>query len=159
TPVLVGMADAIGLASAALPAAALARALERRLSELSERWTESRSTQVKRHMAEEALARLEDQETGLRKQVERWRLDFSQAAVLAGLADGATVEMALAALDVWRSVPDQLSERENRDRRVRGMSRDMETFEKEVRSLCTAVAADLASLPADVAIGMLNERA
>jgi Uncharacterized conserved protein len=159
TPVLVGMADAIGLASAALPAAALARALERRLSELSERWTESRSIQGKRHAAEEALARLEEQETGLSRQVERWRLDFSQAAVLAGLADGATVEMALAALDVWRSVPDQLSERENRNRRVRGMSRDMETFEQEVRSLCTAVAADLASLPADVAIGMLNERA
>jgi uncharacterized protein YhaN len=159
TPVLVAMADAIGLASAALPPIALARALERRLSEMTERWTESRSIQGKRHAAEEMLARLAEQEVTNRKDVERWRIDFSQAAALAGLPEEATVEMAVAALDVWRGVPDQLSERENRDRRVRGMTRDMEAFEQEVKSICAAVAQDLASLPADVAIGMLNERA
>jgi len=158
-PALQALADAIGLASAALPTLALARALDRRIGELAERWTESRSLEGKRRSAEEALERLEERETGLRRDVERWRADFAGAAVLAGLPEEATVDMAVAALDVWRVVPDLLSERENRDRRVRGMARDMEVFEEDVQGLCAAVAPDFGSVPADVAAGLLNERA
>lgn len=158
-PALLALADAIGLASAALPPPALARGLERRIGELAERWTESRSLAGKRHSAEEGLEKLEERETVLRRDIERWRSRFSNAAVLAGVPEDATVDMALAALDVWRTVPDLLSERENRDRRVRGMARDMEDFETEVRRIAAAVAPDLAPLPADVAAGMLNDRA
>jgi uncharacterized protein YhaN len=158
-PVLVGLADAIGLAATALPPAALARALDRRLAEIAERWTESRSLEGKRHSAVDALQRLEERETVLRREVDSWRASFSNAATMAGLQDEATVEMAAAALDVWRSVPDLLAERENRRRRVRGMQRDMETFDEEIRSLCTKVAPDLISVPADVAAGLLNDRA
>lgn len=158
-PVLVALADNIGLDTAALPASALARALDRRIGEIAERWTESRSLEGKRHSAEETLQRLEQRETELRREVERWREDFANAAALAGLSEDATVDMALAALDIWRTVPDLLSERENRNRRVRGMARDMETFEEEVRTFCAEIAPDLASVPADVAAGLLNERA
>ncbi|MCJ9748189.1 YhaN family protein, partial [Neorhizobium sp. SHOUNA12A] len=158
-PALLGLADAIGLAAAALPPPALARGLERRIGELNERWTESRSLEGKRHSAEEALEKLTDRETGLRRDIERWRSTFSNAAVLAGLSEDATVDMALAALDVWRTIPDLLSERENRDRRVRGMARDMEDFETEVGRIAAEVSPDLALLPADVAAGMLNDRA
>ncbi|WP_117194062.1 ATP-binding protein [Rhizobium terrae] len=158
-PALLALADAIGLAAIALPPLALARGLDRRIAEITERWTESRSLEGKRHSAEETLERLEEREAILRRDVERWRRDFANAAVLAGLSEDATVDMALAALDVWRSVPDLLSERENRDRRVRGMARDMDVFERDVQALCVEVAPDLASLPADAAAGMLNDRA
>ncbi|WP_105432562.1 YhaN family protein [Neorhizobium sp. T6_25] len=158
-PALLVLADAIGLAASALPPLALARGLERRIGELTERWTESRSLEGKRHSAEETLEKLEERETCLRRDIERWRSTFSNATVLAGLSEDATVDMALAALDVWRTVPDLLSERENRDRRVKGMARDMEDFEAEVKALAAAVAPDLVSLPADVAAGMLNDRA
>ncbi|CDN47371.1 ATP-binding protein [Neorhizobium galegae] len=158
-PALLGLADAIGLAAVALPPPALARGLERRIGELNERWTESRSLEGKRHSAEEALEKLVERETGLRRDIERWRSTFSNAAVLAGLSEDATVDMALAALDVWRTIPDLLSERENRDRRVRGMARDMEDFETEVRRIAAEVSPDLALLPADVAAAMLNDRA
>ncbi|MCJ9754968.1 chromosome segregation protein SMC, partial [Neorhizobium sp. BETTINA12A] len=158
-PALLALADAIGLAASALPPLALARGLERRIGELNERWTESRSLEGKRHSAEEALEKLAERETGLRRDIERWRSAFSNAAVLAGLSEDATVDMALAALDVWRTIPDLLSERENRDRRVRGMARDMEDFETEVRRIAAEVSPDLALLPADVAAGMLNDRA
>ncbi|MDQ0133617.1 uncharacterized protein YhaN [Neorhizobium galegae] len=158
-PALLALADAIGLAASALPPLALARGLERRIGELTERWTESRSLEGKRHSAEETLEKLEKRETGLRRDIERWRSTFSNAAVLAGLSEDATVDMALAALDVWRTVPDLLSERENRDRRVKGMARDMEDFEAEVKALATAVAPGLVSLPADAAAGTLNDRA
>ncbi|MGK9053084.1 AAA family ATPase [Neorhizobium petrolearium] len=158
-PALLALADAIGLASAALPPLALVRALDRRIGEIAERWTESRSLEGKRHSAEEALERLEERETALRRDAERWRADFTGAAVLAGLTEEATVDMAVAALDVWRIVPDLLSERENRDRRVRGMTRDMEAFEEEVRKLSGEIAPDLAPVQADVAASLLNDRA
>lgn len=158
-PALLSLADAIGLAAAALPPPALARALDRRLGEISDRWTESRALEGKRHSAGEAIEQLQARETGLRSEIERWRGDFAQASMLAGLSEDATVDMALAALEIWRIVPDLLGERENRDRRVRGMARDMEHFQDAIGALCAAFAPDLASLPADAAAGMLNDRA
>jgi uncharacterized protein YhaN len=157
-PVLLAVADAIGLASAALPPLALARALDRRLGDLAERWTESRSLEGKRLAAQEALQRLEEQETAMRRQAERWRADFTRAVSLAGLAEDVGIDMALAALEVWRLVPDLFSERENRQRRVRGMARDMEDFEDAMQKLCAQLAPELSSVPADVAATMLNER-
>ena len=156
---LLAIADAIEPASTALPPIALARALERRIGEITDRWNESRSREGKRHSAQEALDKMEEREAELRRDIQRWRADFANAAVLAGLSEDATVDMASAALEVWRTVPDLLSERENRDRRVRGMARDMENFEAEVRAICSDVARDLAGLPADVAAGLMNERA
>ncbi len=158
-PALGNLAEAIDLAHAALPPAALARALDRRIVEITERWNEGRSLDRLRRSAQEALERLEESETALKRDVELWRSGFTQAAVLAGLPEDAMVEMAVAALEVWRTVPDQLSERENRDRRVRGMARDIEHFEMSVRELCVEAAPDLAALPADAAAGMLNDRA
>jgi uncharacterized protein YhaN len=157
-PALVALADAIGLASSALLSPALARAIDRRLVEISERWAESRSLEGKRHAAQESLQRLEEQEAVLRRRTERWRTEFGNVVGLAGLAEDATVDMALAALEVWRVVPDLFSERENRDRRVRGMARDMEDFEDAISMICAEVAPDLASVPADVSATMLNDR-
>jgi chromosome segregation protein len=158
-PPLLALVEAIGLEPQALPVTALARAADRRISEISDVWNENRSLERLRKSAQETLARLEKQEAGLSSDVERWRTGFANAAVLAGLSEDASMEMALAALDVWRTVPDLLAERENRNRRVRGMIRDMELFEETVRGLSAEVAPDLASLPADSAVGMLNDRA
>ncbi|WP_105386100.1 ATP-binding protein [Neorhizobium alkalisoli] len=156
---LTAIAEAIEPASGALPSIALARSLDRRIGEITDRWNESRSREGKRHSAQEALDKMEEREAELRRDIQRWRTDFANAAVLTGLSEDATVDMAFALLEVWRTVPDLLSERENRDRRVRGMARDMENFEGEVRAICSDVAPDLAALPADVAAGMMNERA
>ncbi|MBW6420405.1 AAA family ATPase [Rhizobium sp. XQZ8] len=158
-PTLIGLAEAIDLAHAALPPMALARALERRIGEIAERWTEGRSLDRLRRSAQEALERLEEREAEQRRDIELWRKNFTHAAVMASLSEDATVEMAVAALEVWRTVPDLLSERENRDRRVRGMTRDMEHFETALQELCREAAPDLATLPADAAAGMLNDRA
>jgi len=111
-----------------------------------------------RDTASQTLARLEADETDLRKKVDLWRSGFAAAAASAGLAEDATIGMANAALDIWRTLPDLLSERQNRNRRVRGMARDMEVFEGEVATLSGSLAPDLCPIPADVAAGMLNDR-
>ncbi|WJH39641.1 AAA family ATPase [Aliirhizobium terrae] len=158
-PALADLAEAIGVTIGSMPTGALARDIERRLEEASRIWTEGRSLQRLRSAAEEALARLEEKEADIVGDIQRWRGSFASAAALVGLPEDVTTEMALASLDVWRVVPDLLAERENRDRRVRGMTRDMDEFESAVHALCREVAPDLAKLPADVAAGMLNEKA
>ncbi|RWX75768.1 chromosome segregation protein SMC [Neorhizobium lilium] len=158
-PALISLADGIGFSSGGLPALALARGVERRIDELSERWSETRSLEAKRQVAQDAIERLENQEVDLSRRADSWRMAFSAAVLPLGLGEDATIAMAVAALDVWRSVPDLFGERENRDRRVRGMVRDMGDFEDEIRDLCGKVAPDLAGLPVDVAADMLNARA
>ncbi|WP_281977528.1 ATP-binding protein [Pseudorhizobium flavum] len=157
-PALLSIADAVALAAVALPTVALGRGLERRLSEIGQEWLDSRSSETKRAMAEEAIGRLEKRERELMGDVSAWQRKFSAAAVAVGLPEDADPPMALAALEAWRTVPGLLSERENRQRRVRGMVRDMEAFETSVGRLVASAAPDLAAIPADVAAGLLHER-
>jgi uncharacterized protein YhaN len=158
-PALETLADAIGFSAGSLPVMALARGIERRIDELAERWSETRSAEAKRQVAEDAIERLEGQETDLVRKADAWRVEFAAAVLPLGLTEEADIGMAVAALEVWRSVPDLFAERENRDRRVRGMTRDMDDFEEEIRQLCHKVAPDLVDLPADAAADMLNTRA
>lgn len=157
-PVLQTLADAIGLTAANMPVPALSRALERKLEELSVAWNESRSLERLRDDAARKLAILEEEEASLRRQVDIWRKEYAGALALAGLSEDASMDMGLAALEVWRSVPGMIDERENRARRVRGMARDMQEFEQAVASLATELLPAVASLPADLAADALNDR-
>jgi hypothetical protein len=71
---------------------------------------------------------------------------------------GTGIEQAEAALGVWIKVPGTLRERNNRGRRVAGMQRNIEAFERQAKDLLNDIAPDLAGLPADVAVKMLNDR-
>ncbi|TNM65382.1 ATP-binding protein [Aliirhizobium smilacinae] len=157
-PALAALADATGASSGVLPPRSLAREISVRLEEITRQWSEGRTLERMRDTTSRTLMRLEADETDLRGKVDLWRSGFAAAATSAGLAEDATIEMANAALDIWRTLPDLMSERENRDRRVRGMARDMEAFEEEIVSLCRSLASDLVSVPADVAGGLLNDR-
>src|SRR5690606_6908683 len=157
-PALHALAEAVGLAAAELPPSAIGHGLERRLAEIAGQWSDSRATEGKRASARETLLRLEAQEAALSSEAEAWRLRFSAALAAIGLAEDAGIDMALAALDVWRNIPDLLCERENRGRRVRGMLRDMEEFETEAGDLAAAIAPPLAAIGPDLAADMLHER-
>ncbi len=156
-PALAALADAAGASAGLLPPRSLAREISARLEDIARQWSEGRAIERMRDTASHTLSRLEADETDLRAKADLWRSGFAAAATSAGLAEDATIEMAHAALDIWRTLPDLLSERENRDRRVRGMARDMDAFEAEIMTLCRALALDLVSIPADVAGGMLND--
>src|SRR5690606_16205155 len=134
------------------------RGLERLLVQVSQEWLDSRSSETKRVVGEEAIAGLEERERSLLEDIGLWQSKFSAAVQTVGLGEDADPAMALAALEAWRTVPDLLAERQNRQRRVCGMTRDMETFEGSAGNLATTVAPDLAGIPADVAVGLLHER-
>lgn len=159
-PVLAALVDATGYkVAAALPPLALARALSRHIETIAERWTESRSIEGKRVSARDGIARLEQREAEIRQAAETFERDFAQAALAIGLSEDATVEMADAALEIWKSLPEMLTERENRRRRVRGMQRDTAAFEDAVKALVATVAPELKPLAPDAAVEALHERA
>ncbi len=157
-PALLHLAKGIGLAADALPTIAVGRGLDRKLAEIAQEWMDSRAGETKRALAQEALIRLEDRERGLLDAISRWQSTFSSALVVVGLSEDADSGMAGAALEAWRTVPDLLTQHENRKRRVDGMARDMEVFEENADRLVAAVAPDLADIQSDVAIGLLHER-
>ncbi|WP_160008578.1 YhaN family protein [Rhizobium sp. 18055] len=159
-PVLADIARDTGLSDArALPCAALGKALARHLDAMEQRWSESRATEGKRTSSLESIRDLETEAEALTVRTERWQLEFSDVTSELGLGEGATIEMAEAILEVWKQVPLVLAERANRDRRVKGMARDITAFEESISALTTDVAPDLAQLSADAAIDMLHQRA
>jgi uncharacterized protein YhaN len=84
----------------------------------------------------------------------RWRLALRPIAMPAT----ATLDEVEAALGVWTKVPNTIRERNNRARRVAGMQRNLENFERQAKELLADFSPDLARLAADVAVKMLNDR-
>jgi uncharacterized protein YhaN len=159
-PVLAEIARETGLSDArGLPCAALGKSLARHLDAMEQRWSESRANEGKRTSSLESMRDLELEAEALTVRTERWQLQFSDVTSDLGLDEGATIEMAEAILEVWKQVPLVLAERSNRDRRVKGMARDIAAFEESVGALVLDVASDLGSLSADAAVDMLHQRA
>lgn len=159
-PVLAEIARDTALPDArTLPCAVLGRALVRHIDVMEQRWSESRATEGKRASSLESIGDIEAEADDLRGRIERWQAEFAEAASTVNLGETATIEMAEATMDLWRQVPQVLSERENRDRRVRGMTRDIGAFEESVKTLTSDTGSDLSQLSADAAIDMLHHRA
>ncbi|MDG3577167.1 AAA family ATPase [Rhizobium sp. YJ-22] len=165
-PVLQGIADAIGVEGQGLPVTALAQAIQRQITALGERWAESRSRDGERRAAQRRVSDLEMRQSELFAQSEDWREHFSAACSVVGLrlewqgeSPQAEIDMALAALEAWRAVPELLLERENRRRRVAGMQRDNGSYEKRVAAVIGTVDPSLATLAADAAISLVHEKA
>jgi uncharacterized protein YhaN len=129
------------------------------VSDLGQRWMDSRSAEGERLSTLEAIARQEQREATLKADAERWHGRFADSLGRIGLPEDATVDMAEAALELWKEVPATLAERENRSRRVRGMQRDIAAFEDGVRQLVEDTAPELGSYAAAAAMDVLRDRA
>jgi hypothetical protein len=159
-PALAALADATGLAgSDSMPPRVLGRALFAHVSDLGQRWTDSRSVEGERLSVIEAITRHEQDEAALKTEAQHWQTRFANAAAHIGLSEGATIDMVEAALDLWKEVPPTLAERENRSRRVRGMNRDIAAFEEATAALVRDTAPELATYSASAAMDVLRDRA
>jgi chromosome segregation protein len=159
-PALTALADATGLAGGdSMPPRVLGRALFAHVSDLGQRWADSRSVEGERLSVIDAIARHEQGEIALKAEADRWQTRFADAAAHIGLGEGATIDMAEAALDLWKEVPATLAERENRLRRVRGMTRDIAAFEEATAILVRETAPELATYSASAAMDVLRDRA
>ncbi|MEF0939161.1 ATP-binding protein [Rhizobium sp. BR 362] len=158
-PALKDIADATGYKSARLPLGAMAEGLRKHLRLLSERWNESRTREGEIASARDRLTRLAEQSQDIERRQAGWREAFGKAVLAFGLPADATLEMAAAALKAWTELPDVLAERDNRQRRVSGMRRDMADFERRLATLAATAGYELDHLPPDAAAEALHARA
>ncbi|MGX1100111.1 AAA family ATPase [Amorphus sp. MBR-141] len=158
-PALMAIAAGTGLDGAGdLPVGALARAIEARLAELADAWSERRAHAVQLEDRERRLEGLTDKRTAVGTAEADWRARFRPAIAAVALDATAGVERTAATIAVWEKVPDVRRERTNRAARVDGMRRDIARFEAGVAALASDAAPDLAGLPAAHAIEVLSER-
>jgi uncharacterized protein YhaN len=153
------LAAEVGLRDADRPdIAAICDGIETRLKALTEAWDNSRDLETRirdtQHRIDEFVEACKEGELGL----EQWSQGWSAAATAIGLRSGATIDEARAALAVWNEVPKAIRERDNRARRVSGMQREVDAFERSVRDLVATIAPDLGTMPADAAVKILNDR-
>lgn len=142
-----------------LPLAALARAVEERLEAIQRVWEDSRENAIQRSQCEARLEQFRKSREAVSAERLRVLGELQEHARPLGVGDTATPVEVRSALAVWKQVPPLRLERENRDRRVRGMERDIGAFEKDVAELVAQFAPDLEGQPPAQAIGALNERA
>ena len=88
-----------------------------------------------------------------------WLSRFAGSLPKLGLAADATLDQVEAAIGAWGEVPDALRLIAREDRRIAGMRRDNQDFERHTAKLLTELAPDLAELPAQIAVKSLQERA
>ena len=153
------LAAAVGLGDADRPdVAAIYEEIETRLKDLTEAWDNSRDLETRirdtQHRIDELGEACKEVELGL----EQWSQGWSVAVTAIRLRPSATIEEARAALAVWNEVPKAIRERDNRARRVTGMQREVDAFERSVRDLVATIAPDLGTMPADAAVKILSDR-
>jgi uncharacterized protein YhaN len=158
-PEVRALAAEVGLGDAdRLDIAAVCDGIETRLKALTEAWDDSRDLETRIRDAQRRIDELVEESKAAEFGRETWSQAWSAAVGAIGLGSGATTDEARAALDVWNEVPKTIRERDNRARRVSGMQREVDAFERAVKELVEAIAPDLRTMPADAAVKILSER-
>jgi uncharacterized protein YhaN len=138
--------------------ALIATQVERRLQSIGEVWEVARELDSRMSDVQHRIETLVAAEADAKRSLEDWSARWSLALPTVAMPVATGIEQAEAALGVWSKVPGTIRERNNRARRVAGMQRNIEAFEREAKDLLDDIAPDLAALPADAAVKMLNDR-
>jgi uncharacterized protein YhaN len=141
-----------------LDANALVGQVHSRLSAVEKLWDDSSKLEASIANSQSRITKLRGDGAEVTGQSEAWQLRWAAATPGIGLSPAATIEQAEVALAAWQNVPDILRERDNRQRRVAGMQRDSNSLEVRAHAILKNAAADLVSLPVDVAVKQLNGR-
>lgn len=157
-PEVIRLAAVVGLDElSGLEPPVLALRIEVRLREMTEAWNQRRDLETSVRAARERVAKLLRQQKSLEERREDWQARW-QPAVTTISADGATLEQAQAALDVWQAVPATASAHDDRAGRVVAMRTDMAGFATKIAGVVKAVAPDLEGLAPESALRQLNTR-
>jgi uncharacterized protein YhaN len=138
--------------------ALIATQVERRLQSIGEAWEAARDLDSRMSDVQHRIETLVAAEAQAKRSLEDWSARWSLALSAVAMPVATGIEQAEAALGVWSKVPGTIRERNNRARRVAGMQRNIEAFERQAKDLLDDIAPDLAALPADAAVKLLNDR-
>ena len=140
------------------PLTSSARLVENTLVELAKAWDERRIIRARRETLESDIAEGDRKLAALGAEVEKWQSQFAETCVLFGLDTNPTLEMAEAAIQVWKEIPRCYAERQNRQRRVDGMIRNINQFEEKLSGVCKSVGDDLSNVAPLLAVDILHMR-
>ena len=132
--------------------------IDDRLRKLVANWDSVRDLDARRRDTQRRIGVLIATEDDATRRRGDWQRHWTAALPTIGMPETATIDEAQAALDVWKDVPAVIRERDNRDRRVAGMRRNIGQFERDTKHVVDAVATDIAGLPPDAAVKSLNDR-
>jgi uncharacterized protein YhaN len=156
---LAGIGRSLGVADGKLPPLALARLINSALDEVTDKWTARLTFEGARQAARLRIGQIEDGLARSRRDYKAWRERFDALLPVLGLPPDTSASGAAAALAVWAQVPEVSRQRANRDQRIAGMQRDIETFEAAVGKLGKELASLHSHLPPAALIDVLRERA
>jgi hypothetical protein len=155
-PGLEALAAECGLAPLPLDAAALARRIETQIAEIAKAQEAAREATAKIADAPVRIARLKDRLEVLAAEEANWRKEWRAALKILRLEEDASFDEAQARIALWRALPGELQDEDEKAQRVAAIAKDIADFERKLDALLALCARDLPSRPALAAVAPLR---
>ncbi len=157
-PGLEALAGECGLPPLTLGPGALARRIAARIGEIAQAQGAAREARVRLADAPERIARLKVQLARLAEEEAVWRNDWREALARLRLDADATFEEARERIALFRALPAELADEEQKARRVAAIRDDILSFEQGLDSLLALCGRDIPARPAEAAAAKLRDR-
>jgi uncharacterized protein YhaN len=141
-----------------LDAAALARRIEAKIVEIAKANEAAREAQAKIADAPVRIARLKERLDLLAEEESRWREEWRAALQILRLDEDANFDEAQARIALWRALPGEMHDEEDKAQRAAAIAKDIANFEQKLDALLALCARDLPSRPALAAVAALRQR-
>ncbi len=157
-PGLEALAGECGLPPLPLRPGALTRRIAARIDEIAKAQGAAREARARLADAPERIARLKSQLARLAEEDVLWRNDWREALVRLRLDDDATFEEARQRIALFRALPAELDDEEEKARRVAAIRDDLSSFEQRLDALLALCGRDIPARPAQAAVARLRDR-
>ncbi|WP_294541855.1 AAA family ATPase [uncultured Rhodoblastus sp.] len=156
-PGLEALASECGLASLPLDGAALARRIEARIAEIAKAQEAAREARAKIADGPARIARIKERLDELTAEEAIWREEWQAALKILRLEEDATFDEAQARIVLWRALPGEVQDDDDKAQRVVAIANDIAEFERKLDALLALCARDLPSRPALAAVAQLRK--
>jgi uncharacterized protein YhaN len=157
-PGLEALAAECGLAPLQLDAAALARRTEAKIGEIAKAQEAAREAQAKIADAPVRIARLQQRLEVLAEEESRWRDEWRAALKILRLDEDASFDEAQARIALWRALPGEMRDEEDKAQRAAAIAKNIAEFEHKLDALLATCARDLPSRPVLAAMAKLRKK-
>ena len=157
-PGLEALAGACGLPPLALRPGALARRIAARIDEIAKAQAAVREARARLADAPERIARLKSQLARLAEEDALWRNDWREALARLHLDLEATFDEARQRIALFRALPAEWADDDEKARRVAAIRDDLSSFEQRLDALLALCGRDIPARPAEVAVATLREK-
>jgi uncharacterized protein YhaN len=147
-----------GLSPLPLDAAASARRLVTKIDAIAREQSAAREAAARLADAPQRIAKLKGELAALAEAESLWRADWRAALVALRLDPDARFEEAQARIGLWRDLPRDLQEEQDRAARVDSIRADIAGFEQRLDERLALCARDIAARPAMEAVAQLRRR-